>query len=171
MLPRQSADPPVISEKRLRLGIHRLLASPLDLAPCGARVWPPRRGNTGSSRHRDLFESYLSDLGEVIPEARRVWHRVLEECRKTAEDETQAVRQAIAFAPAGAAFDARVVWVIRKYWLACDSLNAGVSDDERVSPQVFTLQWLIDVGYRDAVEVLAGMPYWPVGLDSDGNWT
>jgi hypothetical protein len=78
--------------------------------------------------------------------------------------------EALVFQPAGAAFDARVVAVVRKYWLACDVLNQKVAEDVRISPQVFLLEWLLREREQEALEVLAGMPYWPIGMDPNGNW-
>jgi len=170
MNPHYDRHEPIISEQRLRLGIQRLLAAPLDLVRCGARAWSPKAEQVGSTEHKKLFALYVSDLREVIPEARRIWYAIVEECQESTEDHETATLDALAFAPAGAAFDGRVVAVIRKYWLACDRLNQQTDERERVSPQAFLLQWLLDMHYTDAVEVLAGMPYWPIGLDLDGNW-
>lgn len=160
----------IISERRFKLGVERLATAPLDLIPCGARVWKSSPGAVGSVQHGELFRSYVQELTEVIPEARRIWNAIIADCEKRTESREEAMIEAIVFQPAGAAFDARVVAVVRKYWLACDLLNQKVAENERVSPQVFVLQWLIKEREQQAVEVLAGMPYWPIGLDRDGNW-
>ena len=161
---------PIITEARLKLGLERLLTAPLDLKGCGARIYADTVRAHQPSEHKYLFQAYTKELKEVIPEARRIWRAIVAECLKKAHDPERATVDALNFQPAGSAFDGRVIAVVRKYWLACDSLNSRIEENIRVSPQVFLLAWLVEVDYREAVEVLAGMPYWPIGLDQDGKW-
>jgi len=160
----------IITEQMLRRGVERLLSAPLDLARGGARVWGSQRSPIEAPRHRELFQRYIVELVPVITDARRTWNAVIEQFQQRTGDREKARRAALMRLPAGAAFDGCVVAVIRKYWLACDALNSQVPPDERVSPQDFLLRWLIDQGYSSAVEVVAGMPYWPIGLDEKANW-
>ena len=160
---------PIITEARLKLGLERLINSPLDLRRCGARVWDQDM-NSDKSHHWSLFNSYVHELREVIPEARKVWRAIIIDCQSRNDNIEKAMLEALRFQPAGAAFDGRVIAVVRKYWLACDALNSKLQTNQKVSPHIFLLSWLIDAGYSDAAEVLAGMPYWPIGLDRDGNW-
>lgn len=160
----------IISPGRRDLGLHRLMSSPLDVVRCGAHAWTTGEGR-GSELHQELFHAYVAELKEVVPEARRIWLEIIDDCERRTRDRASAMAEAVGFAPAGAAFDARVVHVVRKYWLACDALNRRTkAQEQKVSPQAFMLQWLVDIRYQDAVEVLAGMPYWPLGLDETGNW-
>jgi hypothetical protein len=160
----------IISEHWRRVGIERLLTSALDLRISGARVFPEQDPNRRPQRHVALFDRYVGALREVIPEAMHVWIAFGAQVQKTITDRDAALIEALRFQPAGAAFDARVVGVVRTYWLFCDQLNQETEEDNRVSPQVFMLQWLISSGYQEAVDVIAGMPYWPIGLDLAGNW-
>lgn len=160
----------LISEKRLKLGIDRLLKAPLDLKRYGALVLENSAPADRSPQQRLLFQAYMGDLRQVIPEARRIWNCILADCFERTKDREKATIQALNFQPAGAAFDGCVVGIIRQYWLACAELNKRLPEEERVSPQTFLLSWLIDARYDDAVEVLAGMPYWPIGLNKAGEW-
>lgn len=160
----------IIVPAHLEAGILRLLAAPLDLADCGARVWADPPGHTGSGEHRRLFAAYLGALDRVVPEARRIWLAVIADVQTKIPDRRAAMLNALQFQVAGAAFDGCVIAVIRQFWLECDRLNDEVSSHERVAPQHFVLDWLVRAGKRDAVEVLGGMPYWPIGLDRDGRW-
>jgi hypothetical protein len=159
----------IITPQWREQGVQRLLSSPRDLLSCGARVVIPEAAS-GSTRHAALFQQYLAALREVIPEARRVWLAIIDQCQQSIPDRDKAMLAALRFQPAGAAFDGRVVGVVREYWLACDRINQEVDEHERVSPEVFLLKWLIVSSFADAVDVIAGMPYWPIGLDSAGNW-
>ena len=160
----------IIPERALAAGIERLLASPHDLEVCRPDALKVDLGGRGSSRHGKLFDDYVQSLQRVIPEARRIWLAIIERCHQSTGDADKAMLEAFRFQPAGAGFDSRVVGVIRAYWLACDEMNAGLLIQERVPPQVFLLQWLIDCRDKDAVEVIAGLPYWPIGLDHAGRW-
>jgi hypothetical protein len=161
---------PIITEQMLRRGLERLLSAPLDLARSGARVWDSRRSPRETPQHRELFQRYVAELAPVVTEARRTWNAMVERFQEGTGDFEKARRAALMRLPAGPAFDGCFVAVIRKYWLACDALNSQVPPEERVSPQDFLLRWLIDQGYQAAVEVVAGMPYWPIGLDDEANW-
>ena len=37
-------------------------------------------------------------------------------------------------------------------------------------PEEFLLRWLVTDRLDELAEFLAGMPYWPIGMDEDGNW-
>jgi hypothetical protein len=60
--------------------------------------------------------------------------------------------------------------VVREYWLKCDDVNQKTRAEERVAPEDFLLRWLADNGRDELAEFLAGMPYWPIGMDEDGRW-
>ena len=91
--------------------------------------------------------------------------------KKTAErSEQEAARAAWMRRPAGPASYPGMVALVREYWLACDALNRKCAEEERVPPWTFLLSWLMDESHYEAVGVLACMPYWPIGLDEDGNW-
>jgi hypothetical protein len=153
-----------------RIGVQRLLEAPLDLAMSGAPVWRyvqmPR-----PIRHVQLFEAYLGELNVVIPEAQGWWSGSLSKHQQRLGSLDEAMRLVWFNRPAGPASYPNVVGVVRRYWLACDALNREAAEvTQRVPPEIFLLQWLVEEEDMEAVRVLAGMPYWPVGLDAEGHW-
>jgi hypothetical protein len=113
---------------------------------------------------------YQEEVIYVTEIALDFWEEILEGCKLGSSDDAQAIRKAWINRPAGPAAYPGLVALIREYWLACHSINQQVAENERVPPWVFLLGWLIDAGDEQAVSVLACMPYWPIGLDRDGNW-
>jgi len=149
----------LITKSRRQRGIQRLLSAPLDLALSGAPVWDGR-GAKPDGKHNKLFAAYMKDLGKAVPKAMKFWQELAE------DDEKMAWRTR----PAGPASDPRFVALIRQYWLACHELNQTLAPSQRVPPEVFLLEWLVDTGKQNLIDVLACMPYWPIGMDKSGNW-
>lgn len=65
--------------------------------------------------------------------------------------------------------DPKVVAVVRKYWLACDALNRR-SPGSTVDPARFLVDWARTRSPALA-DLVAGLSYWPLGIDEAGNWT
>jgi hypothetical protein len=155
----------LITKSRLKKGVKRLMDSPMDLALSGAPVWGYEVPVSGSAAHKQLFAAYVKELKKATVVAKEWWNEMAE-AAKDEGDELEAWRTR----PAGPASDPGFVALIRKYWLACDSMNKKVKAAERVPPEVFLLRWPFDAGHIESVEVIACMPYWPIGLDKEGNW-
>jgi hypothetical protein len=157
--------------ERISKGIQRLLTAPLDLLPCGAPVWRSGHGFRVSQSHRAMFLRYRGEVDLVTGVALRWWEETLEARKELGPNERQAIREAWIARPAGPASFPGLVSLVRDFWLSCHALNTQCDVEDRVPPEVFLLQWLIEDGdYQQAVNVLACMPYWPIGLDRDGNW-
>ncbi len=162
--------PKYMSEQGMNEGIARLLAAPGDLGLSGAVVIPSSPvAKQASEGHRKLFAKYRRDLKKALDEAEEWWDHRAKEFRKEFGDIKQARLANWREFPAGPVSDPSTVAVIRKYWLACDALNAQASP--MVAPEVFLLQWVVDEGDLTTAELLSAMPYWPVGLNSSGQWT
>ena len=95
-----------------------------------------------------------------------VWESDLDEMIESGSSVGEAIQFKLDNCAAGPAEHPHLVWLVRKYWLACAEIDAA----SRVRPEVFLLKWLIDHGHRDYVTLLTAMPYWPIGLDENGNW-
>jgi len=162
--------PQVIRDDVIERGIRRLLNNPLTLEGCGAKVWEPVPGVTGSRLHKELFEEYREEVDYVTAVALTWWEETLSARKNIADHEHQAERNAWIDRPAGPASYPGLVALVRDYWLACHELNRDTPEHERIPPWTFMLGWLLDGDYRQCVSVLACMPYWPIGLDRDGNW-
>lgn len=162
--------PKYMTEEGMNDGIARLLVAPRDLALSGAAVIdssPPIK--QASEAHRKLFAKYRKDLKKTLLDAVQWWDHRTEAFKEELRSAKQARIANWREFPAGPASDPYTVAIIRKYWLACDELNAGV--EPKVAPEWFMLQWVVDEGDMATAELLSAMPYWPVGLDEAGAWT
>jgi len=160
----------VIPDNLMQLGIRRLLDNPLTLKGCGAPVWEAGEGIAGSDRHRSMFDEYVEEVDYVAAIALEWWNKTLAARSSGATNKRAAFRDAWRSRPAGPASYPGLVALVRDFWLTCHALNQEVDEGERVPPWTFLLAWLRDAGHDEAVRVLACMPYWPIGLDEDGNW-
>ena len=160
----------LLSPERTEAGVQRLLAAPRDLLACGIRVCPQGGTSAGVPAHRALFREYAQLVDVVTAEALDWWAETLAGRRAATTDPELAEREAWRGRPAGPASFPGLVALVRDYWLACDRVNAALGEAERVAPETLLLDWLRSGNHRDAVRVLACMPYWPLGLDASGGW-
>jgi hypothetical protein len=150
-------------------GIERLLAQPNDVV----RRNPALRGvreATAPSLLRKLFGDYVNDLGLACDLAAEWWEGTVEAQEDLGLSRDEAVREAFDARLAGPASNPHVVWIVRAYWLLCEAENRASPSGHLVYPEEFLLQWLIDSGEDELVALIACMPYWPIGLDENGNW-
>lgn len=148
------------------LGANRLLAQPRDL-PLGNVAEIPIEAAAQS--YRQLFLSYVEELDRACAIAIAWWNNLVR--RSMAQDnldETQAMRLNYEQRPAGPASRPEVVFVVREYWLRVVVLNEA--NRTGVAPQILLLGWLLSNGRLDLYSILTAMPYWPIGLDKNGNW-
>lgn len=82
----------------------------------------------------------------------------------------EALDEAYAQRAAGPASAPEFVWFIRHFWLRVDALNRTLPLERRVAPQDLLLGWLAEAGDDESVELATAMPYWPIGLDDQGQW-
>jgi hypothetical protein len=151
-------------------GVRRLLSAPQDLPETAPLREQSIEREAASPRHRQLFEQYVRRLQWAVSIAARWWEGLVQKTVERGETPEEALRSNYLISPAGPASRPEVVWVVRTFWIDCEAINKEVNEGERVPPEVFLIGWLLDGSYREEVEVLSGMPYWPIGLDEDGNW-
>ncbi len=84
--------------------------------------------------------------------------------------EEEAIRANYELRPAGPAARPEVVWVVRTYWLECVNINRQLPPNRRVPPETLLIEWLQNGGRSTLVAVLSGMPYWPIGIDQNGEF-
>ncbi|WP_181173738.1 hypothetical protein [Mesorhizobium sp. B2-3-12] len=159
----------LITRYSSELGIRRLLAQPLDVAP-QSDVRAVHSHGEASPAHRTLFVEYVAELWEAYDVAAEWWADIIstEEERQGGRD--KALEKAFDDRVAGAASSPNVVWVIRRYWLKCIAANDAAGEEAGVAAEIFLLQWLIDADEKELVKLVACMPYWPIGQDENGNW-
>jgi hypothetical protein len=151
-------------------GVNQLLSAPKDI-----QGGTPVSDYSGSveGAHKELqkfFGWYHKGYEFFYPHAQRWWIGCIaaEETPKRTHEE--AVQAAFDRRLAGPASVPEFVWFIRYSWLRCDGINKKLPLKRRVAPEVVLLKWLVDAGNRDYVTLLTCMPYWPIGLDEQGEW-
>jgi len=120
-----------------------------------------------SSQHEALLSEYERELDAAVRlalEERETKIHSIEELEGI--DESRA-RERLEAAPI--ASDGFVVAVVRKFWLALDELNRSLPVEQRVEAESF-LDDALRARNRDLGEVIAALPYWPVGQDASGRW-
>ncbi len=143
--------------------IKRLLEQPGDIRPQDKTAHIELK-NAGA-KHRELFDRYRGDVANLISVAAPWWEGTIKGFQeRNGVDRPSAIKACFNNRAAGAAAHPNVVWIIRNYWLDCADLNKE-TPHEAVPPQVFLLQWLIDEGEKDGVDLVSSMPYWPIGFD------
>jgi hypothetical protein len=151
-------------------GLLRLLKGPRDIEG-GTPV--PATSPSAADGHpelRRLFEHYREGYQYLRPHCLRWWRGLIASAHEDGMSREEAVRAAYDSHPAGPASAPEFVWLVRHHWLLCDEINRGLALEQRAAPQDVLLQWLIDVGDDDAVELATAMTYWPIGLDAQGQW-
>jgi hypothetical protein len=143
-----------------------------------------------STRHSELFKKYVDDLKQVKVQVDAWWNHLLEE-----EESRAGVRQRW---PNGPGVHPRVIAVLRQYYFACEELNLQIDREnesrarkreetspvlaldagdeepeeeemeESVNPSVFLTDGLVTPATEDLATFLAGVTYWPIGLNEQG---
>jgi hypothetical protein len=131
----------------------------------------PLASMPGSSRHAKLFENFVDALIAAKEEADGWWQAVIDTEAKRSHADVMALANVEARHPAGPAAYGSIVHVIRTYWLKCAALNKRASiDTEAVAPEEFIMLWLARSSHQDLARFLSTLPFWPMGLDAEGNW-
>lgn len=131
---------------------------------------PPLPLAAASSRHQALFAEYKEFLAEAMDIAQGWWDDMVQAAIDRGLSPADAVKSVQSMVFAGPAARGEVVWTVRTFWLKTAALNREVEQGERVPPQVLLLRWLVDDRQDKWVDILTGMPYWPIGLGDDREW-
>jgi hypothetical protein len=165
-------------------GLERLLGAGADLRPrASATAREPSRSDADDT-HRLAHAAWLRDLERALIEAERAWARELTHREARGSTREQALDDLYATHRAGPVGHPRVLGVIQAYWALCHEINHALVDAKRhVAPENLLLGWLrtsssrpsgpdasSDRGRDSWLEILSALPYWPVGLDTDGRW-
>jgi len=145
------------------LGVLRLLSAPADLRPTNST---PRPNSVHVAAHR----AYCRDLEHALIEAERWWRGLVRDSTSQGRGDDEALEDAYAFCIAGPAGHGQVLGVLQTYWALCEQLDATLPAEQYVAPELFLLDWLRDGKHESWVRILSGLPYWPIGLDAEGNW-
>lgn len=154
----------------ISMGVARLLSAPRDLPTSINLEDSAISSESLSQQHKLLFQQYVQRLSEAVINAVSWWNRLVDIRMKRGEAKQIAIRENYLLRPAGPASYPEIIGVVRKFWLECDQLNSALSPNQRIPPEVFLLKLLEVKRLNMLIAVLSGMPYWPIGLDRDGNW-
>lgn len=154
----------------IKKGIRQLLEAPEDLYHL-----IPHQGNhkplaDATERHQKLYLDYLRDFAVAYEVGDDWWQGCVAAFARDGRSSEEANELAFEKRLAGPASAPEVVWFFRKYWLDFDAVNRSLDPEQRVPPQTAVLGWLVDQKLDDYVRFLTCMPYWPIGLDENGNW-
>lgn len=147
-------------------GMRRLLSSPADIEP---RDYPVLRRDAAPQAFQALYDEYRERLWHAHLVAVPWWEDTIRAQERLGRDRAEAIDISFDKRIAGAAAHPAVVYVLREFWLRCVELCEAYSG-RKVAPETLLLQWLADAGESDLVAVVTCMPYWPMGMDADGNW-
>lgn len=150
-------------------GIHRLHNAPKD-------VYTKRDYATARIAYDDappetqaLFADYCRDLQAAYESARGAWEAKIDALVATGASEKDAIAKLQRDRLAGPADNQILTGVIRKYWLACDEQNRN-RVDYWIPPETFAIKWFFDQKNEDFLQLLSALPYWPIGMDKNGDW-
>lgn len=150
---------------------RQLLEAPNDLGAYIPDQGRPRALAEASTEHQALYAEYIADFANAYEIGDNWWQDCVRAFTSDGYSEEEAIDEAYGKRLAGPASAPEVVWFFRTYWLAFDELNRSLAADDRVPPQVALLGWLVEEDRKDYVRLLTCMPYWPMGLDENGNWS
>lgn len=151
-------------------GIRRMMTAMLDIDGYAYRDVDYMPLAVAVESQRVLFQSYLQLIRQACKDAEQWWAGTIDSQRELGLSEHDAIAVAFNDRMAGPAADPKVVWIVRLIWLECAKRNSQLSAAQQVRPETLLLQWLIDAGETELVRLLTCMPYWPIGLDENGNW-
>ena len=136
----------------------------------GIGRWPERCGNQPRVSTRTSFSATELDLATALHAAERWWAGVVATSIERAGNFEGGLRLAFTEFFAGPGGFPEVQYVVHHYWLACVELAASLPEHQRLPPETVLLAWLLDGRHDSWLPVFACMPYWPLGLDAEGNW-
>lgn len=150
--------------------VRQLLGAPSDLREILPEQGESRSLAAATKDHQAQFARYCADFATVYPLAEEWWEGLVGAFLDEGLDRPGAVDEAYDKRPAGPASAPEFVWLVRHHWLEFDAINRRLEPQDRVPPETCLLGWLVEEKREDYVRLLTCMPYWPIGLDAQGNW-
>ncbi len=163
------ADDREIVRHDVELGWKRLFHAPKDVRdPANLILKTPKHVACPESM-QPLFDSYREEMGWAVDQALDWWRGIVEtEQGRAGGSLHDAALRAYDTWPAGPAANEMAVSTVRRYWLAAD--KAARTASPGILPEDFLLASLDRKRDAGIILVLTAMPYWPIGLDENGNW-
>ena len=155
---------------KIKKGISRLYCAPSDLFAQEGPDNPPKVYEASSPAHQAIFAEYHRNLSRIYPVVEEWWTSLVDAQMADGISRSEAIDLAFEKRLAGPAAAPEFVSLIRGTWLACVRLNGELPRADQVPPEVLLLGWLVDREEEKFVRLVTCMPYWPIGLDENGNW-
>lgn len=166
---KESAVPLIFHDTQM--GSTRLLEQGLDLFyPLSERRQGKRGIEARPSSYLMIYREYVAILNSSTVNAVTWWNSLVVRANEQIGDVDKSIRLNYELRPAGPASHPFIVATVREYWLKLTQLPKNDTDDVELFPPTILLNWLIEDGFTDMSDLLTGMPYWPIGLDENGNW-
>ena len=138
------------------------------------RPRPEPRSSQIPSSHRELSDRYVRDMRQAMRGADAWWHAMVTTQMQGGLDRSAAERAVRRRYPIGRCVNRGVIATLRRYWLACEEINklslASGNDDGYMRPEYFVLGVWVDSPFSDLAEFISHLPYWPLGMDAQGQW-
>jgi hypothetical protein len=107
--------------------------------------------------HQRLFTEYVEELRRSKEFAEQWWLTLNQKSSDQAAIQSRW--------PDGPVSHPRVVAVIQKYYRGCETMNR--IQNANLTPNVFLEEWLMEPETEDLSDFLAGLSYWPIGLNEN----
>lgn len=151
-------------------GWLRLYHSPKDVrAPVSLVLETPNFIETTDAL-KPLHAEYVQDFEDWSPREIEWWRHVVTQNLAEDGDVRAAAMAAYERWPAGPASREDMVGLFRKYWFACLEACKDLPEVQRMPPEDFLMSNMSSEIDPIRHLVVTAMPYWPIGLDENGNW-
>lgn len=118
------------------------------------------------SKYDELFQDYVFELIKAVIEEKERFERIcmINQDKFESKQELEKWIQEI-FGPISN--QGRIIAVFREYWLKCEELN--MLGEGYANPRNFVTDWLLGT-QQELYEIIKSMPYYPIGIDEEGNY-
>lgn len=120
--------------------------------------------------YNELYKEYVYELKKAVMEEKEYLERIRQKNANrfsNKEDLEKFLKQR--FDPV--CCSGRVIAVFRKYWLKCDEINYSIDNEsnEYVNPKEFVVDYLSGSN-QELYDIISSMPYYPIGVDENGDY-
>ena len=150
--------------------VYQLVNAPKDIQAATQLSDTLLSYDQADAAHQEIYQSYKKGFEFFYPAAKRWWNGCIAAEMQGDVSRDDAIQRAYEKRVAGPASAPEIVWFVRYFWFRCDDLNKTLPTDRRVPPEELLLNWLVADGEQDNVILITCMPYWPIGIDEDGEW-
>ncbi|MDW3224258.1 MAG: hypothetical protein R8G34_15485 [Paracoccaceae bacterium] len=154
-----------------RTGIYRLHNAPRDAYTLRDYSNAIFELDDAPEVFRSAYGDFLEDITDALNGAMSHWQDQIDAQIEEGDSEKEAIMRLTLTMLGGPARHQPFISAIRRNWLAIQAISQPLPAEARwVAPETIMAKWPYDQKLSELVSVVSAMPYWPVGLDEDGNW-